>query len=191
MRRAHFLDLTGQHDDRFKSLCRRGLVPFAVQTGTENRWGKLDYSPLRAALMIAFNQLAASGLSAETASAALFGREQLIAAGPVVDIAGAEKGHVRSGRVFDRVFPTTDVGADVWVGFLVGDDDEKPTFVYNTLAEIAKDVWPIGASMSSRLIVVNLTNAIRHMRRRAAAIGDAELIGEVGQVTEADDLPKG
>ena len=181
MRRAEFLALTAFHDDRFKSWCRRGLIRFATPT-SDSKWARIQYSPLRAFLLVATDQLVEAGLNAEVASNALLGREVVIARGPLVILpVEGKKGESRGGPGgFRLVLPTDDERNDIWAGWTKAADHDQPEFFFNTLTEIAEDIHSGFGTVPNGLFLTNLTEAVRTVRRRANELGDPDLTAELG-----------
>lgn len=175
MTRAEFLAVTGMSVARLTGLQKLRVLPFAMPE-SDSKWARLEYNALRAALMVAFIELTAGGMSVETAAKALLDNERQIAAGPLIVTPGKSKGEFEA-RVAGKsaLMPTDNLANDVWLAVpATGDVSSAP--ILNTLSEIAIEIT-VGEpafrnddGSFARLSLVNITQAIRTVQQRASKL---------------------
>jgi hypothetical protein len=166
MKRVEFCALTGFHPERLKSLQRRGLLPFVLPS-SGSKWARLEYSAFRAALLVAFEELTADGMSAELAANLMLEHSRQIQSGPTFRTLSS------GSRGLASVMPTSETQKDVWLGFAGRTDQEELIFVYGNLRNVVADLTSCMLSLHladenfGRLHLVNFTQAFRTVRQRA------------------------
>lgn len=173
MTRSEFLALTGFALGRLKGLQQKRLLPFDLPS-EDSKWSRIDYSPFHAAMLVAYAELTAGGMSAELAAKVILERRDELIAGPIVSRPGERKGETLYGRGGIRaLIPTDSPANDVWVGVADREDCGEPVIIFGTVAEIAKDladgrfVIQVSDGSFGRLFLTNLTQAMRTVDSRA------------------------
>src|SRR5690349_11369027 len=139
MTRSEFLAVTGMHLGRLKGLAQQRMLPFSLPE-PDSKWARLEYSPYRAALLIAFIELTAGGMPVNLAAQSLLQREKEIGFGPIVR-SNSQKGEYRTGRGGIRsLLPTANVANDVWLGIVATGEEIFSPPLLNTMKEISLEL---------------------------------------------------